>query len=141
MTLVDTKEGIEMIVDSQAHCVIEYSPELQCIIQTWKGFAGSKNFRASIEKTIEFARANPVRSVISDTREQNLVGMEDIKWLTEVGNPQLIEVGIQKLAFISPKDQLTRLGESDYAFRSKQQFIIQWFSDPEQAKAWIKKKP
>jgi hypothetical protein len=125
-----------MIVDSQTHCQIDYIPEMRCIIQTWQGYARSDRFRDSIEKTIAYAQSHEVRSIISDTREQKLVGVEDIKWLATEGNPRLYQAGIRKLAFIAPRDQMTKMGESDYASRSKDQIIVQWFVGLEQAKAW-----
>ncbi len=126
-----------MLVDFKSHCVIKYMPESYCVLQIWQGYAGSLNFRASIEKTIAFAQTEEVHAIISDTREQKEVATEDVRWLAEVGNPQLLEVGIRKLAFIVPKDQFTRMGQTDYAARSKDEMAVRWFVNLEEAHAWI----
>lgn len=125
-----------MNVDSQAHCQIDYLPDSMCIVQTWWGFTESAKFRETIEKTIAFAEAHKVRSIISDTREQKIVGAEDIRWLATVGNPQLVGLGIRKLAFIAPLDAFTRMGENSYATSSRGQLEIRWFADFPQALAW-----
>jgi hypothetical protein len=129
-----------MRLDNQAHCQIDYLPELFCLVQNWQGYAGSKKFRDSIEKTIAFTKMYPVRYIISDTREQQIVASEDVAWLANVGNPHLVAAGVQKLAFIAPKDAFTLMGESNYASRSKGQLEVRWFTDFEEAKAWLLEK-
>ncbi len=128
-----------MVIDSQPHCQIEYLPDSLCIVQTWQGFAGSAQFRESLEKTIAFAQANEVRGIISDTREQKIVSAEDITWLATKGNPRLMAAGVRRLAFIAPRDAFTRMGENSYAYSSKGQMEIRWFVDFNQALAWIER--
>jgi hypothetical protein len=125
-----------MNVDTQPHCQIDYLPDSLCIVQTWCGFAESAKFRVTIEKTIAFASSNLVRSIISDTREQKIVGADDITWLATVGNPRLVALGVRKLAFIAPRDAFTRMGENSYATLSRGQLEIRWFADFSQALAW-----
>ncbi len=127
-----------MIIDSQPHCTLEYIAELRCVLQTWEGFSGSRRFRDSIKKTIAFAQTEEVNAIISDTRGQKLVATEDVKWLSEVANPQLHEAGVCKLAFIVPKEQLLQMGQREYAWQSQDQITIEWFSDLDEAEAWVR---
>jgi hypothetical protein len=125
-------------IDKQPHCSIEYIPNLHCVVQTWRGFAGSQKFRQSIQKTIEYFQTHPeVRYIISDTRQQEMVAREDTEWLATQANPQLVEAGLRKLAFIAPQSLLTKMAEERYAYLSEGLPEIRWFADFEQAKAWI----
>lgn len=126
-----------MFVDVQPHCQIEYLPELRCVVQTWRGYAASAQFRDSIEKTIAFSQTNEITGIISDTRAQDIVAMEDIQWLASQGNPRLFAAGVKRLAFVSPRNPFTGMGESDYAHRTGKDMEIRWFATPELAKTWL----
>jgi len=125
------------IVASQPHCHIEYFPELKCIIQTWRGRSKSHQFRESIEATIEFAKTHTTASIISDTRQHEMISLEDAEWLAKEGNPRLVQSGLQRLAFVSPNNPFAARVQDSYAEKSKDEIDFQWFPNPDSARAWI----
>jgi hypothetical protein len=127
-----------MIVDSQTYCVLEYLPEFQCMLQTWKGFAGSEKFRQSVQKTIDFFQTHQdVRYIISNTLEQGPVSPKDAEWVATVANPILEKHGLRKMAFIVPQNVITKMAEELFARQLQGKVEIRWFADLASAKAWI----
>lgn len=128
-----------MLIDHQAHCRIEYLPELQCVLQTWQGFAGSEKFRQSIQKTVEYFQTHPdVQAIISDTLQQGPVSPKDAEWVATVATPLLAQHGLRRMAFIVPENILTKMAEQHFARQTQGDLQIQWFTDVASAKAWIK---
>lgn len=130
-----------MILDTQSHCIIEYLPELHCVLQTWKGFAVSEKFRQSIRKTIEFFQTNTLASsIISDTTQQDAVKPQDAEWVATYATPILVKHGLRKLAFVAPKSVVTKMAEEHFARKAGEELEIRWFSDVAAAKTWISQK-
>ena len=123
-----------MLIEKKPHCTIEYDPNSKCILQTWIGFAGSENFRASIMKTIETVIEYGARSVISNTKNSKVVAPDDIKWLAEYANPILLSHGVRKVAFVESENPYTCRSTSH--FRG-QTLATEYFDSVDKAKAWI----
>lgn len=127
-----------MLIDDQPHCRIEYHPETQCVTQTWKGFAKSSEFRASIEKTIDVFRQYHPTFILSDTREADVVDQADAEWVVQHANPILISQGMTKIAFVLPKKFFARWSV-DHFFRGakNQPLKAAAFEEPDAAWAWL----
>ena len=127
-----------MLIEDKPHCTIEYDPALKCVIQTWKGFAGSANFRASILKTIEVFEQHEAKSIISNTQNSKVVSPADGAWVAEHANPILISHGLRKIAFIVPENVFARRSVDHFLVETKGQALAtQYFADLATAKAWV----
>jgi hypothetical protein len=134
------QEGAQatMLIEDKAHCTIEYDPALKCVIQTWKGFAGSENFRASILKTIDAFAQHEASSIISNTQDSKVVSQPDADWVAEYANPILISHGLRKMAFIVPVNVFARRSVDRFREETKGQALaIRYFDDVDKAKAWL----
>ncbi len=127
-------------VESQPYCQIEYSFESKCVMLSWQGFAKSHQFRKSIETVIELTKTHTVESILSDTRHQDIVTHDDIEWLTKEAHPKFFHNGVRRLAFVSSNNPFAARGQNVYAEKTKGalELNIQWFQNPNLAKAWIK---
>ncbi len=126
------------LIENSAHCVIKYDPDIKCIIQTWKGFSGSKKFRISILNTIEAFKEYNIEAIISNTQDCEVVNRTDTDWTVSYANPILIEHGLRKMAFIVPKNVLTQWSVGNFMKgTAKQQLPIQCFDNLVEAKAWM----
>ncbi len=127
-----------MQIDDKPHCTIDYDSNLKCVIQTWRGFAGSQNFRTSILKTIDVFAQHDAETIISNTQEAEAVKQNDADWVTTYANPILIQHGLCRIAFIIPKSVLGKWSVSHFIQEStEQQLKMQYFDDLDKAKAWI----
>lgn len=127
-----------MLIEEKPHCIIEYDPTSKCVIQTWRGFSGSKNFRASLEKTIEVFKEHDVTGIISNTQAAQVVSEGDAKWVTTHVNPILIEHGLQRIAFVLPKNSFAQWSVGNF-FKNiiDQRLDAKYFDDISKAKTWI----
>ena len=128
-----------MLIEDKPHCTIEYDPDVKCVIQTWRGFAGSKAFRASLEKTVEVFKTHDVTSIISNTRDSGVVDEEDAQWVPTKINPILIRNGLKKIAFIMPANVFAQWSIDHFLRKAeKQPLEAMRFDTLEQAQAWIR---
>lgn len=87
---------------------IDYDQSRKQLVQTWSGFASSGQFREAIDKTLVFAKSNPVRTLISDTLNQSVVEPEDTNYAASA-MPKLFQSGLKAMAFVMPKSVITQL--------------------------------
>ncbi len=128
-----------MNIYTQAYCHIEYLPELRCLVQSWRGFAKSAEFRDAILKTVAFFETSGKAAyIISNTQQSEVVKKEDAEWVATYANPRLVEHGLQKIAFIVPTSILVKWSVNHFRAQSEEKPEIQWFDDIEQAKNWIR---
>ena len=127
-----------MRIEDKPHCAIDYEPTLKCVIQTWRGFAGSQNFRASILKTIEVFKEYDAEAIISNTQNAELVKPSDADWVATYANPILIQEGLRRIAFIIPNSVLLQWSVDHFMQETTgQQLTMQYFDNIDKAKAWI----
>ena len=128
-----------MIIYHSPYCQIDYLPERRCLIQNWRGFAKSAEFREAILKTIEFFETQGnLAYIISNTQNSEVVKKEDAEWVATYANPRLVAHGLQKIAFIVPTSILLKWSVDHFRITSQEIPAIQWFDDLEQAMLWMK---
>lgn len=130
-----------MVIDERADCILEYDEERKCLIQRWKGFSGSDNFRATINASIDFFKSNSeVTGLISDTREHKVVKPQDAEWAAKHANPILAKHGMRKMAFIVPQNVFAQISVDHFSKNSTDQLALKHFSNLEDALNWIAEK-
>jgi hypothetical protein len=125
-----------MTVKDYPFCELKHDPALKCVVQTWKGYCESSEFRKAIVDTLTFFEQNNVSRIISDTRKQKVVKPEDTDWVATTVNPKLISNGLRKMAFILPEDVFASLSV-DRFLKISNNFELGHFQDMEEAKSWI----
>lgn len=88
---------------------VAYMPEKSCLIQTWKGFCSSEDFRAAQKKTVELFVEKCCKNFISDTTNASLLKKEDTDWVSEVITPQFVKAGMVRLNMVLPASAFTKM--------------------------------
>ena len=114
---------------------IDYDQSRKQLVQTWSGFASSGQFREAIDKTLVFAKSNPVRTLISDTLNQSVVEPEDTNYAASA-MPKLFQSGLKAMAFVMPKSVITQLSLRQFA-EEKKTDNIKYFPSLTEAKKWL----
>ena len=127
-----------MIIYEAPTITIEYNKEKCQIIQRWKGFSTSDVFRTAIMKTSEFAQANNVTSLISDTTEQSVVKPEDVQFAAS-RMPKNGIASIKAIAFIMPKNLFAQMSLKRLDKESHSE-LLSFFDSYETAQKWIDSK-
>lgn len=123
-----------MVVFKNSNIEILYLPEKKQIIQIWKSYISSSDFREAIDSTVEFVGKNDVDSIISDTTLQNAIKPEDSEYAANV--LPLLFKNIKLMAFVLPKDIFTKMALKKFS-NIKKNNKVQYFNEIEEAKLWI----
>lgn len=115
--------------------VISYNASTQRLTQRWYGFPASDDFRLAIDKTVEFCSGNSVSSVLSDTREQDIILEEDSEYAARV-MPELVEHGLKAFAFILSGKEHTRFAVNNFS-RLQQTNTVRHFTSEKEAHQWL----
>jgi len=127
-----------MIMKNLKAADIEYIEDMNCIIQHWKGYSNSKEFREVINKSIEiFQEKKTIKSIISDAVLLGVVKKEDTDWIAKEANSKLIRYGLSKIAFVVPKNAFAQLAVDNFNREAKTALAIRYFQTINDAKKWI----
>lgn len=126
-----------MIVLNKPYVTIERDDEMKCLIQTWKGFAKSNEFRAAINDSLAFFVKGGIDKIISDTKEFSLVKKEDTDWVAQVITPQMVQHGLRYMAFVVPKNVFTKISVDNFKEGANSVVSIRYFDEVALAKQWL----
>jgi len=88
---------------------LKYEPEKKCLVQVWKGFCTSEEFRASQQKSLDLFIEKRCTNFISDTTNASLLKKEDTDWASANIMPKLFKAGMKKLNMVLPSSMFTKL--------------------------------
>lgn len=125
-----------MKVFSSSTISLEFDEIKKVLRQVWTGFSTSAQFREGIDETVKFVKANDVKYLISDTSGQKPVGPEDTKYAASV-MPGLFGSGVKAMAFIMPKNVITKLALSSFAKEQGLPANVMYFDNIPEAEKWL----
>lgn len=128
----------EIVFDSE-NAVMTYSNTDFAIELTWKNDINSEEFRQVYLTGLEFAAHNKVLYFLSDIRNEGIVPIEDVKWLTQEVIAKANSIGIKKIALVN-EDELTFSSIYAESLKKKiENFSIQVnvFGDVSSARIWM----
>ncbi len=124
------------VVD-QKHLVLEFDEQNQCIIQTWRGFFNSQQFRAGVEQTNRlFEQKKPSRFLV-DISQSSLIKKEDTDWAANNAIPKAILNGLKYYAFVVPTSVFTQITLENFKDEVESVIKIQPFDNFNKAKQWL----
>jgi hypothetical protein len=128
----------EIIYNSEYVDLI-YSKSDLLVELIWKQNTNSEEFRTIYTFAVNFASKNKVHYFLSDMRNEGLVSLDDVKWLTKEVISKAQEFGILKIALVNEDDIIfsTIYAESVKKKLEKSAIHVQIFNDPITAKAWL----
>jgi len=126
-----------MILYQQSYLTIEYEENLQCLIQHWKGFATSEQFRDGINQSITYFTEKKINKLISNTKELAVIKKEDTDWVAAYATPIMVQHGLQYMAFIVPTNIFTQVSVSNFKSKAEDMLQIQYFNDLHIAIHWL----
>lgn len=94
---------------SNRYLVISYVPEKNCLVQTWKGFCTSEEYRDGMRKSVEFFIQKRCKNFVSDASNASLLKKEDTDWVTSEITPQFVKAGMQLLNLVLPESAFTKM--------------------------------
>ncbi len=126
-----------MILYQKPYVTIERNDQLKCLIQNWKGFASSANFREAINVSLKLFEQGGYEKIISNTKEFSLVKKEDTDWVAQVVTPQMVKQGLRYMAFIVPTNVFAQITVDNFKEEANKVVSIRYFDKSEAAIAWF----
>ena len=118
---------------------LTYSKSDLLVELIWKQNTSSEEFRALYTFAVNFATKNKVKYFLSDMRNEGLISLEDVKWLTSEVISKAQDFGIKKIALVNEDDIIfsTIYAESVKKKLEKSAINVQIFNDTASARAWL----
>jgi hypothetical protein len=128
----------EIIYNSEIVDLIYSKPEL-LVELIWKQNTSSEEFRSIYTFAVNFASKNKVQYFLSDLRNEGVVSLEDVKWLTKDVISRANELGMKKIALVNEDDEIfsTIYAESVKKKLEKLAVHVQIFNDVISARSWL----
>ena len=127
-----------MIVFTEKYIKLEYIEEHQCIIEHWKGYLSSEEWKYYHDEILlPFVKKNKVLRVISDTKQLSVICKEDAEWLTAVFLPKLVKEGVKYVVFVIPDDLFTKISVDNFREGAEKLVIVKYFLELVEAQNWI----
>jgi hypothetical protein len=122
---------------------VRFDATVPCVIIENNIYTTSEDFRAALSKTLECFVENvqqyPKLGWLADTSNAEVFAEEDIAWVNNDLNPQMIAGGVRNIAFAVPKDVFANMGVQEYTENTDPNAInIRYFDTKTEAKEWLK---
>lgn len=129
-----------MKIVNEKNLVLEFDEELNCIIQTWKGFFNSEFFKTGVEKTNKlFEQKRPVKKFLVDISQSSVIKKEDTDWAARTAIPKAISNGLKYYGFVLPENVFTQVSLNNFKQELNQPSIeIRLFDNIDSAKTWAR---
>ena len=124
-----------MIVHQNENVKITFDQNKKRLSQEWHGFATSDVFREAIDKTCDFVKTNNVKTIVSDTLNQNVVKPEDAEYAASV-IPTMARNGMKAMAFFVPENVFTKLSLDKFSHSVKGE-NTKYFKTRAEAEKWL----
>jgi len=127
-----------MVVHQNDYVKITFDQNKKRLTQKWTGFASSDKFREAIDKTNDFVKRNDVKTILSDTLNQNVVKPEDSDYAARV-IPTMVNNGMKAMAFVVPENVFTQLSLNKFSDSVKGD-TTGYFKTLAEAEKWLDEK-
>ncbi len=128
-----------MILYQKPYLTIELDEKLQCLIQNWKGFATSEQFREGITQSVKFFQEKKnINKLISNTKDFAVVKKDDTDWVANTATPLMVQNGLKYMAFVLPTNVFTQVSVNNFKSKADEILQIQYFDDLDKSKQWLR---
>ncbi len=117
---------------------IQWDGSHRCVYAEWKGFANSREFRASLMKIIDALRANNSGLLVSDNRRLEGVADQDQLWIRDTWTPSAVAAGLKRIAVVVPHHGLGKIATQEILSQvGMRAFATRTFTTVSEATEWV----
>lgn len=125
---------------------LEYDATVPCITASFNGFMSSEQFRAFLNKGLEFLiekkKSHSKILWLADTSKHVVQPDKDTRWVSDEWSPRALKGGINHVAFVLPENVFGNASVKRYAdhnnVKEEGKMAVQMFGDIRSAKEWFK---
>ncbi|GAA0195878.1 hypothetical protein GCM10009122_60210 [Fulvivirga kasyanovii] len=133
---------------TQGESTLNYDPSVPCIIVNNVGFATSEEFRALLNKGLEFLiekqKIHGKIGWLSNLVQADAYSEDDMKWVATDFDARAYEAGVRHVSFVLAEDAYAFANFSAETYQKYSQeeigekIVIRNFKDEASAKAWLR---
>jgi hypothetical protein len=117
---------------------IDYDHFLYCLINTWKGYFLSSEYREAMDKLIDTLLQTGAKTMIINLAQVRQEEIYDVHWTHADWLPRVFETEIQKIAIILSPTSSTQVPRQETALSIDSQIVaLRYFDSLIEAKEWI----
>lgn len=130
---------VVLVDHDDADARIEVLPELSLVRLTWKEPVPGLKYREIMMRLLATVRHHGLKHWLSDGRCMGPILFADQTWTMQEFVPQLIQVGLERVAIVSSADVLNRIAVDRMvnATSAGVPYSIAFFEDPSIAQLWL----
>lgn len=117
-----------------------YDQYYDCVCLTLKGYSEGEVYRTLLNKAIELLKKYNTRKLMGDTRQNEVITLEDQDWTNNDWAQRAIEAGLKYNAIVLSEDIFGRLSVESMVDNAKT-VIVKYFDKVVDAKEWLKSIP
>jgi len=128
-----------LILRDDDHALVVADLDLALFRLTWKGYVPGHMLRRILIQAVMQVQQHRLRYWLSDSRSLGAILREDELWIKNDMIPQLLRMGVERLAIVMSQDFFTRMSTDrlvDHG-RSSAPFPVQMFDTAENAALWL----
>lgn len=125
-----------MKIWESAVVTLEYDENNKIILQIWKGFANSSQFREVITKTVELFKQKNASTLLVDAVKSSVVKKEDADFASDA--IKSLNKSIKAQAFVMPANAFVQISVKNYKDNTQDAVKTQYFDSVDKAKEWLK---
>lgn len=130
-----------MIYINEPYVTMSWDEENHFIYTEWKAYAEAEKYRDPMEQGIKVMKERKCNKVLVDSRNLKVINPLDQKWTIEDWTPRAVAAGLRYNTFIIPKSALAQSSLKRVVnYVGKVEIESGFFSDIEEAKAWLNTK-
>jgi hypothetical protein len=128
-----------LILRDDDHALVVADVQHALFRLTWKDYVPGHMLRRILIQAVMQVQQHRLRYWLSDSRSLGAILREDELWIRDELMPQLLRMGVERLAIIMSQDFFTRMSTDRLVDqgRSNAPFPVQMFDSTENAELWL----
>ncbi len=117
---------------------IHWDEHVKCVTMVWKKFAKGDNFRKGLNAGLDLIKQKQASKWLADMTNMQVLALDDQEWANVDWFPRGIAGGIRKMALITPKSALAKMGVKNIMNKvGDVELETAYFDNFDEAKAWL----
>jgi hypothetical protein len=128
-----------LILRDDDHALVVADVDLALFRLTWKGYVPGHMLRRILIQAVMQVQQHRLRYWLSDSRYLGAILREDELWIKDKMIPQLLRMGVERLAIVMSQDFFTRMSTDRLVDQGRPNapFPVQMFDSAANAEQWL----
>lgn len=136
-----------MLIFENENFKCEFDNQVPCVTVTYLGPQSSEDLIADVNRATVFfkekIKKRPRLSWLSNNKEQETINPEVIEWANKDWLPEMMKMGLKKMALIVPEDLFAQVSLEDFTDSAREYYDeinlkSKYFTDINVAKQWLR---